>query len=125
MAIQTLSAREVATKSKPGIYGDGGGLYLKVTPSGTKSWVYRYWSGKRRYALGLGARHTVTLAEAREKACEQRRLRQAGLDPRAVKRAKTAARRTETVQGMTFKECAKAYIKAHEAGWRNAKHAAQ
>lgn len=75
MAVELLSAREVGTKSQPGLYGDGGGLYLKVTARGTKSWVYRYWSAGRRHALGLGPCHTVTLAEAREKAREQRRLR--------------------------------------------------
>jgi len=122
MAIETLSAREVATKTKPGIYGDGGGLYLKVTPTGTKSWVYRYWVDGRRHALGLGPTHTVTLAEAREKAREQRRLRLDGHDPAATKRAKIAAKRVETAKAMTFRECAEAYIRAHEAGWRNAKH---
>src|SRR5215471_15476647 len=100
MAIELLSAREVATKAKAGIYGDGGGLYLKVTPSGTKSWVFRYWSNGRRHALGLGPCHTVTLARAAE-------------------------RHAETAKAMTFEQCAKAYIGAHEAGWRNAKHGAQ
>jgi len=125
MAIELLSAREVATKTKPGIYGDGGGLYLKVSPSGTKSWVFRYWSGGRRHALGLGPYHTVTLAEAREKAREQRRLRLDGHDPVTVKRAKLAEHRVETAKMMTFKQCAVAYIKAHEAGWKNAKHRVQ
>jgi len=125
MAIELLSAREVATKAKAGIYGDGGGLYLKVTPSGTKSWVFRYWSNGRRHALGLGPYHTVTLAEAREKARDQRRLRLDGRDPVTVKRARAAERHAETAKAMTFEQCAKAYIGAHEAGWRNAKHGAQ
>jgi integrase len=125
MAIELLSAREVATKTKPGIYGDGGGLYLKVTPTGTKSWVFRYWTNGRRHALGLGPCHTITLAEAREKAREQRRLRLDGHDPAATKRAKAAERRVETAKAMTFRQCAEAYINTHEAGWRNAKHAAQ
>jgi hypothetical protein len=98
MAIELLSAREVATKTKAGLYGDGGGLYLKVSPSGTKSWVFRYWSGGRRHALGLGPYHTVTPAEAREKAREQRRLRLDGHDPVAVKRAKVAERHIETAR---------------------------
>jgi len=125
MAIELLSARKVATESKAGLYGDGGGLYLKVTPSGTKSWVFRYWSDGRRHALGLGPVHTVTLAEAREKARDQRRLRLDGHDPVNVKRAKAAERRVETAKTMTFEQCAKAYIGAHETGWKNAKHAAQ
>src|SRR5580704_1016623 len=93
MAIEKLSARTVATKSKPGIYGDGGGLYLKVTPSGTRSWVYRYRSQAGCHALGLGSCNDITLAEAREKARDQRRLRLDGRDPLAVKRATIAERR--------------------------------
>src|SRR5271155_4730182 len=67
------------------LYADGGGLYLQVTPGrGTtsKSWIYRYASatGKERF-MGLGSLDTVTLAEAREKATECRRLRERGIDP--------------------------------------------
>lgn len=124
MAIHTLTAREVAAKSKPGLYGDGGGLYLKVTDGGA-SWVYRYWTDGRRHALGLGPTHLVSLAEARDKARDLGRSRLAGIDPAAEKKRKAIERRVETAKAMSFKECAEAYVRAHEAGWRSAKHGRQ
>jgi integrase len=133
MAKELLSAREVTTKAKPGLYGDGGNLFLKVTPTGTKSWVFRYSvpaldkgeDQRRRHAIGLGPYPDISLADARELAYQERRRRLAGDDPAAAKRAKAAARRVETAKAMTFRQCAEAYIKAHQAGWRNAKHGAQ
>src|SRR5665213_215643 len=114
MAIEKLSARAVETKKKPGLYGDGGGLYLKVAArrSGqgvTKSWVFRYRE-RRCHALGLGSCNDLTLAEARERARDQRRLRLDGHDPMAVKRAKIAERRAADAKAMTFEDCAKGYI---------------
>jgi integrase len=139
MATELLSAREVATKAKPGLYGDGDNLFLKVTPSGTKSWVFRYsvpapdkGEGKRRrHAIGLGRYPRVSLADARSKAeiygktLENYREGLAELDPAAAKRAKAAERRLLVAKAMTFRQCAEAYIGAHQAGWRNAKHGAQ
>ena len=44
MAKQTnkLSARRVATETKPGMYADGNGLYLQIAKGGSKSWIYRF-----------------------------------------------------------------------------------
>jgi hypothetical protein len=70
---------------------DGGGLYFRVTPSGGRSWVYRYMiSGKRR-DMGLGPYPDVGLAEARERALELRRQVRASIDP--VEENRTARRR--------------------------------
>jgi Arm DNA-binding domain len=64
----------VATAA-PGIYPDGGGLYLCVASSGAKTWVYRFsWQG-RRPEMGLGAvADGVGLAEARAARDEARRV---------------------------------------------------
>ena len=80
--------------------------------------------GKRR-DMGLGAVHTVTLAEAREEARQCRLLRRDGVDPIERRRAAKLAVMADAAKAMTFKECAEAFIKSHEAGWQNAKHAAQ
>ncbi len=110
-----LSARKVET-AQPGKYGDGRGLTLFVKPSGARSWVLRYQLAGRRRDLGLGAWPEITLARAREKALEARRLIAEGLDPLA-ERAK--ARR------LTFAAAAKALIERKRSGWKNAKHAEQ
>ncbi len=107
------------------MYPDGGGLYLQVTASGARSWVYRYMlNGRPRY-MGLGPLHTITLADARVKATEARRLRLAGVDPINARGDALAEARLEAARSITFKDAAERYMEAHKAGWRNAKHAAQ
>jgi len=71
----------------PGDYGDGGGLYLQVTPTGSKSWVFRYkWRGKTT-RLGLGALHAVSLKDARQKAAGYRKLLADDINPRGTRSA--------------------------------------
>ena len=60
--------------AKPGVHGDGSGLYLRVKPSGAKSWVLRVQHMGKREDIGLGGYPLVTLATAREKALGLRRL---------------------------------------------------
>ena len=123
--LSKLSVVAVRNTTKAGFYGDGGGLYLQVTEVGAKTWVYRFQIAGKRRDMGLGAVHTVTLAEAREEAKRCRKLARDGIDPIEQRRAVKLASLAETAKAMTFKECAEAYIKSHEAGWQNAKHAAQ
>jgi integrase len=111
-------------KSKVGMHHDGGGLYLQVTAGGA-SWVLRYMLGGKAREMGLGPLALFSLADARAKALDARRLRHDGIDPIAHRRAEKAARVLQDAKGITFKECAESYIKAHRAGWRNAKHAGQ
>jgi integrase len=120
-----LSALKVKRVRKRGMYGDGNSLYLQISRGGTKSWVLRYKvNGKSRH-LGLGPLHAISLAQARERATDARRLLVDGSDPIEAKRASRAAARLEAATAMTFKQCADAYVNAHKAGWRSVKHAAQ
>jgi integrase len=122
-----LSARTVATISKPGLFADGGGLYLHVSASGAKSWIFRWARDRKSHDMGLGTAgdDDVTLAEARDLAADARRKVRAGDDPIADRKSERLRKRLEAAKAMTFRQCAEAYIKAHEAGWKNAKHAAQ
>lgn len=113
------------------MFHDGGGLYLAVDRRGKSvSWVYRYTINGKARTMGLGAygkdpSRGVTLAMARERADEARRLRIENKDPLAVRHGERAARKTAAAKAMTFRHGAEAYIAAHKAGWRNEKHAAQ
>jgi integrase len=108
-----------------GMHGDGGNLWLQVTETGARTWLFRFrHSGKAR-AMGLGPLHTVSLAEARVKARECRQLLLSGVDPIETRKAKRVGALLAAAKTLTFRECAEAYIAAHQAGWRNAKHAAQ
>ena len=124
-----LSARRVAELCrpgvKPGLRGDGHGLYLQVSAYGTTSWIFRYQIDGVARKKGLGATHTVSLAEAREEAKELRKLVRKGIDPIEVEKAERGRRKAEAAKAVTFKECADRCIEAHRTGWKNAKHAAQ
>jgi integrase len=111
----------------PGYLSDGNGLVLQITPSGTKSWLYRYRApatGRIR-EMGLGSEAAVSLAAARQKVDEAQRQRCAGLDPIDVKRQREAQAKIDAAKGRTFKWCAEQFIEAKNPGWRNDKHAKQ
>ena len=124
-ASNRLTSVAVAKANKPGFHADGHGLYLRVGPTGGKSWVFRYRRAGRLHDMGLGALHTVSLAEARLKALDLRKQRLTGIDPLAARRELSARERAADAKAMTFQQCAEAYIAAHRAGWKNAKHAKQ
>jgi hypothetical protein len=120
-----LTALAVSRAKSDGMYADGGGLYLQVTGAGARSWIYRYTLNGRSREMGLGSLAAVTLSEARARAAEARRLKSAGIDPIGARHGQRAADRAESASQVTFKDAAEAYIKAHKAGWRNAKHGNQ
>lgn len=110
----------------PGMYADGGGLYLHVTKTG-RSWIFRYRFGGRKTPrdMGLGPLHTVSLAEAREIARAARRQLLDGIDPIDTKRAARAAARLTSTEVVTFKQAAERHIAAHKPSWKSAVHAQQ
>jgi integrase len=119
------SAKEVAKFTAPGRYAVGHGVYLQISQWNTRAWLFRYVrNGKARH-MGLGSAEYVTLAEARAKGFEARRILIAGLDPLEAKRSAATERARAVIRTKTFRECAEAYIAAHEAGWRNGKNSAQ
>ncbi len=119
------SARTVETLAKPGRHNAGDNLYLSIAKTGGKRWVFLYSFGGRRRELGLGSASAghVTLAQAREKAIEARKLIISGDDPVAVM-GKSA--RAINERGMpTFGSFADGYMASHGPKFRNDKHKAQ
>lgn len=119
--LNKLSARGLAAATKPGRYGDGGGLYLVVSSDGSRKWVFRFaWNGKQR-DMGLGAVRDVSLAEARVAANAARAHVRAGRDPIAERDCARHA-----ASGVpTFGEMADQLIEGIEHGFRSEKHRAQ
>jgi integrase len=113
-----LSAASVARLKKPGRYAVGEGAYLQISKWRTKSWVFRYERFGRAHHVGLGPYSLVTLAEARRKAHDARRLLLDGIDPLEAKRTAKRELWLAHMHSKTFKECAEQYIADHEAGWR-------
>ncbi len=134
-ALEKLSAAGVKNTNKPGMYGDGGGLWLHVGPNALdengkptktgKSWIFRYMIAGKAREMGLGPLHTIGLSEARDLARECRKQVLAGDDPLAAKETKRKERKLQAAKAITFKDCAGKYIAANRAGWRNEKHAGQ
>jgi len=115
-----LSPRFVATAPE-GSHSDGGNLYLRVRPGGSRAWVFRYKDAGKVRELGLGPTHSRGLAEARTIAAAMRNAILNGKDPATVlARTSSAAEKPKT-----FADCAGELIEAKRPGWRNAKHAQQ
>jgi hypothetical protein len=114
----------VIPKLKPGLHSDGGGLYMQAK-GGARTWIFRFMLRGRAREMGLGPLHTVTLAEARDKARQCRKLLLEGVDPIEARKVRQAEQRLAEAIAMTFRECAERYIEAHKAGWKNPKHAKQ
>jgi integrase len=120
--LNRLSAVKVQKAKQPGMYADGGGLYLRVADGGSKQWIYRYVTAGRPRDMGIGPVHVLTLTEARERAREAAKLRLDGIDPIAHKHERRAAAAVAAASAMTFRQCAEGFIRDNEASWSNAKH---
>ena len=110
-----LNVAKIRSLTAPGRYGDGETLFLHVAPGGSKSWVQRITVNGRRRDIGLGAWPLVSLADAREKAIDNRRLARSGGDPMAAKRRAAMP---------TFREATARTVEALAPTWRNPKHTA-
>jgi Arm DNA-binding domain len=133
---QRFTALDIKRLTKPGYHADGAGLYLRIMPVdernereakklSSKGWIFRFRHGGRTRDMGLGAYPDISLADARELAGNARVLLKDGVDPIEHRKAKRAAERIAAANSVTFDECAREFIKDHEAGWRNTKHRAQ
>lgn len=117
MPEKALTALFARTVKEPGKYFDGHGLYLLVRPNGSRFWLQRIVIRGKRTELGLGSASLVTLAKARDKAIENRRLAREGGDPLQAKHS--------ALEILTFAEAARKVHEMHKPTWRNEKHAAQ
>lgn len=121
--INRLTEIGIKALKEPGLHADGNGLYLRVTASGSRSWIFRYQSGGRLRDMGMGKYPTISLATAREQSSEAHTQIMRGDDPIETRREKIAATSQRNI--VTFDEAAERYIAAHESSWRNEKHRQQ
>lgn len=112
-SLNKLSDRKVKTESKPGRHADGGGLYLEIKPSGSRAWLFMWKLDGKRTAMGLGSYPAVSLANARDKATDCRRIVGAGRNPLEESRKEAVP---------TFGEAADKLLASMGKAWKNAKH---
>ena len=121
------SARSVETVTEPGYHRCDRRLYLQVSRSGTKSWLFRYKSpvtAKQR-EMGLGSLNLISLATARDMTLECRRQVLSGLDPLEERARSKRARQLAQARSITFQQAAEHCIASKTPEWKNAKHAQQ
>jgi integrase len=111
-----LTARKVET-AKPGVYVDGQGLRLIVGATGGRKWIFRFMRRGRSQEMGLGGAG-VSLAVARERAADARRMLVAGQNPIDGARLAREGR-------PTFGQVADDFLSAKQSEWHNVKHRAQ
>jgi hypothetical protein len=116
-----LTAIAIKTAMGTGTLHDGEGVRLQMRGIGKGSWIFRFQLKGRTREMGLGTYPEVTLAEARQKAADARKLTRAGIDP--IEARKTADREAGTARRPTFEQAAEELIKAKEKGWGNPKTA--
>ena len=107
-----LNSLAISRAQKPGYLGDGDGLYLQVTNSKAKSWIYRFMLAGRRREMGLGPYPSVSLADARDAAGRARALVKKGQDPIVV-------RDTASARSLTFDQAAERFVASNEKAWRS------
>lgn len=120
-----LTALQVQRLAEPGLHHDGAGLYLQISATGTKSWVYRYRLHGKLRDMGLGSYADFTLAEARERARTQRQLVADKIDPIEHRRTRTQEAKAAQALTKTFEDCAREYHEQEQRHWKNVKHRAQ
>lgn len=120
-AINKLNVKQIASL-KEGRHSDGGGLYLRVTSKGARSWVFMTAERGKRVEIGLGGAQSVSLATARRLAGEMREAVATGRNPRTVI---APTEEPQPKRAPTFGKFADDYITSVESGWRNPVHRQQ
>jgi integrase len=121
-----LTALRVNSLKAVGKYADGLGLYLVIPRPCEKFWAFRYMRNGRARQLGLGPLHTVSLAQARNRALEARQLLLDGKDPIEVKRTLASDGKAAELRVMTFKQAALQFLSTSKVeNFKNDKHRKQ
>ena len=116
---KALTAAKVNGNLEPGKYHDGGGtgLFLRVEKNGSRRWLQRITVKGRRTEIGLGSPPSVSLADARERASNHKRMISDGLDPIAEKK--------KNVPNISFDEATVLFLETKLEGLKSQRHKAQ
>lgn len=114
MALTDTAARTAKPREKLYRLTDSAGLCLEVTPGGSKLWRFRYRFGGKAKMMGLGAYPSVTLAKARERREDARRLLADDIDPSTHKQAE---KRAQAAHVHTFEELAREWYAYNSPRW--------
>ena len=104
MALTDTKVRSAKPQEKEYTLVDGDGMFLLIHPNGSKYWRFRFRFGGKQHLMAFGVYPETSLADARQKREEARRLVAAGIDPREHKRA---VKEEQAKEAITFESVAR------------------
>lgn len=116
MKLSDAAARKAKPEAKAYKMADGGGMYLEVMPTGSKYWRLKYRYGGKEKRLAFGVYPDVSLAQARERRGDARKLLANDIDPGIVKQAQKASK-LELAEN-SFEVIAREWFVRHAPNWK-------
>ncbi|EOG8083672.1 integrase arm-type DNA-binding domain-containing protein [Citrobacter sp. CK184] len=111
MALTDIKARSAKPQEKEYTLVDGDGMFLLIHPNGSKYWRFRFRFGGKQHLMAFGVYPETSLADARQKREEARKLVAAGIDPRQHKRA---VKEEQAKEAITFESVAREWHAANK-----------
>ncbi|MFD1330357.1 tyrosine-type recombinase/integrase [Mycoplana ramosa] len=108
MPLNDTQIRNLKPQAKPTKHSDSGGLFLFVSPQGSKLWRLAYRFDGKQKLLSFGPYPTVSLADARQKRDAAKKLLAANVDPSAQAKIEKLQRQTATAN--TFNDLADEFL---------------
>ena len=115
MPLTDLEIRRSKPREKPYTLSDGNGLSLLVEPNGSKGWRFRYRFDGKPKMLSLGTYPTISLADARQKRDDAKKLVAAAINPSEVRKREKQDRKAE--RGNTFEVIAREWYEKRFDRW--------
>ena len=122
MPLTDTAIKKAKPGTKPSKLSDGKGLYLLVSPAGSKLWRWKYRVLGKEKVLALGAYPAVSLAQAREGQDTARKMLASGNDPMVVRKADKLA--SQAAAENSFESVARKWW-SHWKPARSEQHASQ
>ncbi|EOV8482647.1 tyrosine-type recombinase/integrase [Klebsiella aerogenes] len=111
MALTDTKVRSAKPQEKEYTLVDGDGMFLLIHPNGSKYWRFRFRFGGKQHLMAFGVYPETSLADARQKREEARKLVAAGIDPREHKRA---VKEEQAKGNITFESVAREWHAANK-----------
>lgn len=121
MPLTDAAIRAAKPRAKPFKLSDSGGLYLEVAPSGGKWWRFKYRLAGKEKRLSLGTYPDTSLADARDRHAQARRLVAQGIDPSSHRKAEKAAGLERAAN--SFEVVAREWLAVKRHEWTEKQHA--
>lgn len=113
--LSDTAIRKAKPTDKPQRLTDGLGMYLEISPAGGKLWRLKYRHGGKEKRLALGIYPDVSLADARQRREDARKLIAAGIDPSDHRKAEKAAGAERAAN--SFEVVAREWFEKYRPGW--------